>query len=799
MRGFLSDLRQAVRTLRTQRAFSLTVVLTLALGIGMTTAIFSVVDGIVLRPLPFPAAGRLVSICEQYPGATPDWCSISPPNVEDIAVRSRTIEAVGIARSWPYHLLTASGNEAVSGGLATPGIFAALGVRPVLGRMIQSSDLIGRQSTVALLTWDFWQTRFSGDPGAVGRVMVLDGEPVTIVGILPRGFRMPIIDSPVLWRPLHIDPRDEAHRDWHGFVAFARLRSGASLAALRSELAAIAVPIRRAHFAATQGWGFTAVRLQDLIVGGVRPILLLFLIGALVVLLIGCAHVANLLLARGERKARETALRSALGASRARIARITLVESLVLALMGATLGLVLASWASSAFKALAPDSLPRIDDVRMDVRVLGFAVALALLTTIVFGLLPAIRSARVGIARVLREGGHGAVRGPGRLGRALVVGELALASILVTSAAILVHSFAVLTAWNPGFEREHLLTFSLFAPEPTFTHAMIPALWDRIESELRTIPGVQGVGSASAGPLFGGGDGESEVALDGRPGPEHATVEYYDVSPGYFAALGVPVVRGRPLDSRLRMDAPPEALINETAARRYWPGADAIGKRMTVAAQKADFTIVGVVRDVPALDPTAPVKPQIYWSNRQLPRGFSYFLVRTSVPPQSVAAVVRDRLRLVHRDLRPSNMLTMDDLLGVRVHTPRFDMLLFLAFGSAALLLAAIGTYGLLAYVVSQRTREIGIRIALGAPAVRVIGVVVRQGLVLALTGVLVGAAGSLLVARTMASIAIGVSPVDPMMLLASAAVLLLVATVASLVPARRATSVDPALALLAE
>ena len=799
MRNLVSDLRYALRSLLSQPAFSATAILTLGLGIALTTTIFGVVSGIVLRPLAFPNAGRLITICEQYPGATPDWCSISPPNVEDIAARAKSIAAIGIGRSWPYHLATVEGAEGINGGIATPGLFAALGVRPQLGRLITQADLIGRESNVVMLTDEFWRTRFGAAHDVIGRAITLDGAAVTIIGVLPPGFQVPPYSQVMLWRPLHIDPRDETNREWHGFVAYGRLRDGVDLRSARAELAGIGEQLRREHFTSLAHWGLQLESLQDLVVGGVKPVLLVFLGAVGLVLLVACANVANLLLARASGRRAEIALRAALGASRWRIVRGLLAESFVLALCGALLGVMAADWGTSAFKALAPANVPRLEAVRVDGRVLAFALALSVATTLVFGLVPALRAARVDLAQALREGGRTSSGRRSRFGQLLVVGELALALTLTFGSALLVRSFAALTAWNPGFERQHLLTFTLFAPTDGRDRLQyIPATWKRIEGDLGSIPGVTGVGSASAGPLFGGREGD-DVRFQGSGGEQRASARWYDVSPGFFQTLGVPLLRGRPLDENDRVGAPDVALVNETLARKFWPDDDPLGKRISLFQDRQNVQVVGVVRDVPPVNPDQPVEPEIYWSNRQQPRGYTYFLVRTTVPPATIAPIVRQRIRAIDRDLDPHSIRPMSELMDQELKTPRFQMLLLLTFGASALLLAAVGTYGLFAYMVARRRRELGIRIALGAGGRQIVGAVLRDGLVLALLGVGAGTIASIALSRVMRGMVAGITTVDPAALAVSALVLVAVAVLACLAPARRAANVDPAVTLAAE
>ena len=802
MSNLLSDVRYAVRGLRVHKSFSLTAVLTLALGIGVTTAMFGVVNGIVLRPLPFPHADRLITICTQSPGSSPNWCSASPPNVEDIAARSHTIEAIGIARSDAYHLKTASGTTVINGGIATPGTFRALGVRAERGRLIEDSDLLGRESDVAVLTHALWQTQFSGDPSIVGRSIVLDGHPVVIIGVLDSAVSLPKLSYVQLWRPVDFRPSDEKNRSWAGFIAYGRLKPGVSIDQASTDLAAITTQLRQEYFAKTPVWGLSIRSLQDLVVGRVRPILLVFLAAVFLVLLIACANVANLLLARSASRGREIALRAALGAGGRRIVRALLVESFVLALTGAACGVAVAEWGTAAFQKFAPETIPRIRDVAVDLRVLVFALLLAVGTTIVFGLVPAIRAARVDLAQALREGGRGTSHRKSRLGALLVITELALALMLVSGAGLLTRSFAATANWNPGFEREHLLTFSLFANFEKYSNdRALAGFWNDVEAQLRGIPGVTSVGSTSAGPLFGGGDGSAEVILRGKPTPTGASALWFNVSPGYFRTLGVPFLRGHDLETQDSVAGARPVLINETLARRYWAGDDPVGKLFTfkIGQTPVDAQIIGVVRDVPPITPGQPVDAQMYWSDRQEPRGFSYFVLRTTVPPGSIMPAVSARLAAHDPNLVAGNVNTMEELVGSELTTPRFDMLLLVSFAVAALALSAVGTYGLFAYVVSRRTRELGTRLALGAAPVQIVSAVLRDGLGIATVGIAIGAVGSVFASRVLRGLVSGVSAIDPITIALSAAVLLVVAAVACFAPARRAGAVDPVITLSAE
>jgi predicted permease len=799
MSDLLADIRYAVRGLLARPAFSLTATLTLALGIGTTTAIFSVVNGVVLHDLPYPHDERLVTLCEQFPGSSPDWCSVSPPNVEDIAARSRAFESIGIGRTWPYHLAIDGRQQSVNGGIVTPGAFAALGARPMVGRLFEPADVIGAPSTVAVLSYETWTSRFGSDRGIVGRRIVLDDLPVTVVGVMQPGFTIPPFGAVDLWRPIHIRPTDEEARGWRGFVAYGLLREGTSLEAARAEIARVTGLLRREHFATTERWDIVARPVKDIVVGGIRPTLVLLLAAVVQVLLIGCANVANLLLVRAGARGREMAVRSALGATRGRIARASLVESLILGLAGAAGGVLLAMAGTTLFRALAPPGIPRIDEVRTDGVVLAFALGTGLAAALLFGVVPALRAARGDLARALREGGRASSRRGGRLSAVLVVLELALAVVLIAVAGLLTRTFAAYSAWQPGFERQHLLMFALSAPNVRYpTPEAVAALWTRVEGELATIPGAQSAGTASAGPLFGG-DGESEIRLEGRATPAGASAAWFDVGPSWFGTLGIPVVRGRGIATTDAWGGARIALVNETFAARFLAGAEPVGQRFVMKDREMPLQIVGVVRDVPPLIPGKPPEPQVYWSNQQLPRPFTWVMVRTTLPPASLAAAITARLKSIDSDLEPGSMRPYSELISRQLTRPRFTMLLLVAFGGAALLLAAVGVYGLLAYVVSMRSREIAIRLALGAQRSQVLADVVARGFRLAALGSVVGVGAALALGRTLTTLVSGVSSRDPFTLAGSVVVLLAVAIGACLIPARRASRLDPAAVLSAE
>jgi putative ABC transport system permease protein len=800
MRALVSDVRLAARALARHRTVTIVAVTTLALSIGITTAVFNVVNGVVLRPLPFTQPDRLVAFCEVDRAERTDWCGASVPDVYEIAARVPSIAVAGVARSWPFMMRTVDGADAVNGGLASSEAFQALEITPLAGRLIAPNESGNDWRRVVVLSHDFWQTRFGGRTDVIGQAITLDEEPHTIIGVLPPNARLPELETVQIWRPVHVDPQDEQRRDWKGFLAFARLRTGASLERAQREVAAVAADIQRQHFPTRAGWTIGVKPWIDVVVGSVRRTMYVFLGAVGFVLLIGCANVANLLLARSTVRQREMGVRTALGAPRWTLVRALFLESLMLALAGAAAGLLLGWLASRAFVALAPAGIPRIDEVRVDPSVLAFAVALSILTTLLVGTAPALRATRVDLHETLNEGGRSRTAGrrATRLGSALIVAEIALAVILVTGAGLLSRTFLTLTGWKPGFDQQHLLTAWALASSGKYEkRQQIVDLFVRAEEELRTIPSVVSVGSGSAGPLFGG-DGEGMFTIDGRTpasGEGRQAALWYDISPGYFRTIGLPIVRGRDVTDRDVEGTPLVAVINETFAKRYL-GTAPLGRRIHMLEHDADFVVVGVVRDVPPVKPGEPTPAQIFWSNAQVPRPATYFLVRTAGDPAAVAPAIHTRLHAVDPDLHVSQVRTVHEWLSRELVRPRFGAVLLTTFGALALALAAIGTYGLIAYAVAQRTREIGIRVALGARPRIIVGEILARGMKLAGLGVALGIVGALGLTRLIQGMLAGVPANDPVSFAGSAALLIGGAALACVLPARRASRVDPVVAL---
>jgi putative ABC transport system permease protein len=697
---------------------------------------------------------------------------------------------------------TTDGATGVSGGLATAEAFQALGVKPLAGRFIQRDDIGKNWRRVVVLGNEIWRTRFGSRFDVIGQSIMLDDEPHTIIGILPPDTRVPQLEQVELWRPVHVDPADEERRDWRGFLAFGRLRDGATVEQARVEIAALASTIQRDHFPSKPGWTVAVRSWHDVLIGSVQRAMYIFLGAVGFLLLIGCANVANLLLAQASVQRREMAVRGALGASRARLIRRLLGESLVLALAGAAGGVALGWVASRVFVAVAPRGIPRIDQVGLDLRVLLFTAGVAALTTLLVGAAPALRATNVHLNQTLSEGGRsGTSRLGARVAGLLIVGEIALAVILVTGAGLLARSFATLVGWKPGFEQEHLITVWTFTSPGKFTSGeQVASLFARAEDELRTIPGVVSVGAGSAGPLFGG-DGEMSFKVDGRAapndGPRQATL-WYDVSPSYFRTFGIPVVRGRDISDRDVYSGPKVAVVNERFARRYL-GDRPLGRRIYMIEHEAEFEIVGVVADVPPVRPGDDVPAQIFWSNRQIPRPATYFVIRTASAPGGFAKIIPQRLHVVDPEMQVSQVRTMRDILSRELVRPRFAVVLLGTFGVLALLLAAVGTYGLLAYTVQTQRKDIGIRMALGARPSSIVGGVLGRGMRLAGLAAALGVIASLGLTRLLASQLAGVAPNDPLTFAISVGVLLSAAALASLVPAYRASRIDPIVALRAD
>ena len=809
MRSIAGDLRFALRMLLRSPGVSAAAIVTLALGIGANTAIFTVVDGVLLRPLPYPDSARLLTINGSYPSMGRMRAALSYLEYRDVLAQATTLAGVAAYEHADVNLSgTGGAPERVTLGFASATLFPTVGVQPFLGRGFSAAEERAGDDQAVVLSYATWHERFGGDPRVVGRTMLLDNVPYRVVGVLPRGFAF---SGPCdVWIPLSTSLPATADRGSHWLRVIARMRPGVARAQVDAELSAIAARLReRDPGIYGDRWQLVEQPLIDRLVGDARPALLVLLGAVAFVLLIACANVANLMLARATARRREMAVRSALGASPGRLMRQLLTESLLLSLVGAALGVLLALWGVDALLALAPDALPRASEVALDGRVLAFSLALALATGLAFGLVPALAASRPNLDG-LRDGARGASAARGRLKRALVVGELALSLTLLVGAGLMVRSFLELRAVDPGIAPEHVLTLRVGLPtpkgEPTADdRARWVAWFARATARLRQLPGARAAAATDILP-FDGNDSRYTFDIEGEPPRRVADLpheEVREVTPGYFEALGIPLVRGRVPGDGDDAAAPRIVVVNQALARRYWPhGEDPVGRRIKLHGEGRSgwSTIVGVVGDVRGFGLDQPARPELFVPYAQLTDSAGMaIVVRSDGDAAALAPSVRAALAEVDATQPIFDVQPMSALIASSLAQRRFALVLMLVFAGVALLLAAVGVYGVMSYSVAQRTQELGIRVALGASTANVLGLVVGDGLRLIAAGLVAGLGGALALTRLIASLLFSVSPTDPATFAVLALLLAAVALVAIVIPARRALRVDPMQALRSE
>jgi len=823
----LQDLRYAVRTALRDRAFTLVAVLTLALGIGANSALFTIVNAVLLAPLPFHDPAQLVRVTTDFTGQRTRDAGLSIPELFDLRRSGVFSEIAGV---WPVsaNLTETEEPERVETALVEATYFTMLGVRPGLGRLFTAADGQPGITEVAVISDALWRRRFGSDPGVLGRRIRVDNDRYTIIGVAPASFRHPgrgtetavEVWAPAGWlaSPFPTQPVRRAYVLQGGL---ARLAPGLTPPAAQARLDAIAADLRRqypADYPAAAGWTWRVIALQDDLVGNVRPALLLLLGAVGFVLLIACANVASLLLARSAARQREVAVRRALGAGRGRLIQQLLTESVLLSALGGAAGLLIAVWGVEALVQLSPADLSRLHGIAVNGQVLAFTAVLAIVTGIAFGLAPALHGSRVDLNRVMRESTRGATasRPVARLRGALVVAEFALALVLLVGAALLVQSFWRLQGVDLGFRSQSVLTARLWLPQPNdpssgpyFTHAARAAFYRRVLDRIAALPGVEVAGGVSALPLTGT-RGRLSFRIDGRSPDAGDTpaAEAALATPGYFRALGIGLVAGRVFDDHDTADTPPVVVVSESLARRYFAGEDPIGKRIApggrVVAPNGPqpappinwLTIVGVVRDVRTSSVDSDPPAMVYRTVWQASNLNLSLAIRTNADAATLAEAIRREVKVVDRNEPVFAVKTMDEVVGSALAERRFSMLLLALFAGTALVLSAIGIYGVMAYFVSQRTQEIGIRIALGASSRDLLRLVLGEGVRLAAAGVALGLVGALALTRAVSSLLYRVDPRDPWTFAALAAALTVVALVACYLPARRAARVDPICAL---
>ena len=801
MKTLWQDMRYGLRTLLAKPGFTLVAVVTLALGIGATSTIFSFVNGILLRPLPYQDSERLVLIDETAVKRGMSSAGVSFPNFVDWREQNGVFAGVAAYDDRSFALTGGGGEpEQLSGGIVSANTFELLGVRPMLGRTFRSDEDGPDQSDVVILSHGLWERRYGANSSVVGQTIVVNNRAREVVGVMPLGFKFP--ETAELWIPLTPEVKGWTRND-HGISAVGRLKPGMSLEQAQADMSAVARRIEEQNPVTNEGMGVNLIPLRDGLVGGYRKALLLLLGVVGLVLAVACANVANLLLARASARQRELAVRAALGASRWRVFRQLLTESLLLGVTGGALGLLLAMWGLDLLLAAIPIDLPFWMKFTLDWRVLGFAAGTALLTSLIFGVAPALQASRVDINETLKEGGRGgAGASRHRLRRALVIVEVALSLILLISAGLMMRSFLRLQQVNPGLNAENVLTLRVSLPNAKYD---VPEkrqdFFKQLLERTRALPGVQSAGAISYLPLSGGGWGRS-ITIEDHPVVsvgQAPSINHCVITPDYFRAMGITLLTGRDFTEADSRDAAKVTIIDERLAREYWPNESPLGKRVRFGPPEDNepwHTIVGVVGEVKHESLNLTQRKSVYLPHAQVSIGGMALVVRTRANPESLAAAVRSQVKELDPNQPVTAVSTMSEVVSRSVWQPRLYAILFGVFAAVALLLASVGIYGVMSYAVTQRTHEIGIRMALGAQRGDVLRLVIGQGMWLALVGIGIGVLASLGLTRLMQSLLFGVGATDPGTFAGVAALLTAAALIACYIPARRATKVDPMIAL---
>lgn len=813
------DLVQALRSLRRRPTFAVLAVATLALGIGATSAIFSMVNGVLLRPLPFERPGELMLVHTRLDGVP--GRELSQPEYWELRERARSFSGLAAFSNGTLTLTGSGTPERFNTGYVTADAIPLLGVAPALGRTFAAEEDLPGRPAVVLLSDGLWRRRFGADPQVVGRALILDDMPTTVIGVMPPGFQLPahyVGGGMEAWTLLRLDPAiDRSERGWHWLSVVARLRPGVDRAGAEREVAAITAGMLRQYpIEYDEAFTGSLIPAAEHLVGDIRPVLLVLLGAVALLLLIAASNVAALFLARAEERHREIAVRAALGARAGRIVRQLLTESATLAVAGGAAGLLLAAYGTRALVAAAPPTLPRLDAIGLDVPVLLFTAAVSIATGLLFGLAPAWYAARPDLARALTDGGRSGSAGARRqrFRRGLVVTQIALALVLVVAAGLLIRSFERMRGVDPGFDPGGLLTARLeLSPVRYESSESIRGFFERLVARAEALPGVRSAAVVKALPMTQLELGDWSFLREGRfslpPRQDEWNLAYWQaVGPGYFETMRMPVLQGRGIEAGDRTAAPGVAVVNRTLARQAWPGEEAIGQRLLMGGGATDSvwrTVVGIVGDVRHRGLDAEPRPEIYLPHAQFPAGTGTPLrtlrvvLRTEGDPAALAAPLRAAVAELDADIPLTEVQTMEEALGVWAAERRLTMLVVAGFALLALALGAVGVYGVVAHLVTQRTREIGIRIALGAVPREILGLVLSQGVRLAGLGIAVGLLGALAASRLLTRLLFEVEPTDTATFVATAAVLALVAVAASLIPAARAVRTDPVDALRSE
>jgi putative ABC transport system permease protein len=814
MDSLLQDIRYGVRVLLKNRSFTAVAVFALALGIGANSAIFSVVNSVVLRPLPYKDSERLVTIYSSLLQPGLEKIVVSAPELADFREQNNSFDEVAAYDFQGVNVTGGDEPERIRAALLSPNLLPLLGIDSLIGRGFSPVEDQPGHSQVAVLSYSLWQRRFAGDRNVIGRSIAVDGKSLEVIGVMRGDFHFPDADTE-LFLPLTISPEllTEDNRGSHYLSVIARLRPGASIERAQADVNAIAQRMSVEHASTYRsGYGAQVIAMRDDIVGDVRQTLFILLGAVGFVLLIACANVANLLLARGAARQKEVAVRTALGATRLRLVRQFLTESAILAIIGGGLGLLLALWGVEFLVALSPASIPRINEISLDARVVAVTIGVSLLTGLLFGLAPAMQFSKPDLNETLKDVGRSSTDGRHRqrLRGLLVISELALSIVLLAGAGLMIKSFIKVQGANPGFDTENLLTMRLSLPRSKYSDfnqqtRFFQELIERIQAQ----PGVQSTAAINALPLSGS-TGDRSFKIEGRtpaPGEAGPDEELRFISFGYFSAMGISLFRGRDFTERDNSGAPRVVIVNQALADRYWSGDDALGKRIAYSGLgegKPNWCeIVGVVSNVKHTGPDIPAKPEVYlpylqplFSTATSTIGPMYLVIRSATPPANLTPAIRGAIASIDANQPVSNVKTMSERLNGALAQRRFNMLLLDIFAGVALLLASIGIYGVMSFAVTQRTRELGIRMALGASASNLLRLILGQGMALALIGVIGGLAASFVLTSLINSLLYEVSATDPLTFFAVSVILIAVAMGACLIPARRAMKVDPMVAL---
>jgi putative ABC transport system permease protein len=812
MQTLFQDLRYGLRMLAKNPGFTAIAVLTLALGIGANTAMFSIIDAVMLRPLPFPQPQGLVKVWTRFTGIglpnDRNW--ISAPEARDIGELNKSFSGVAAFTDASFNVTVQANPERIEGVAVSPSLFALLGVRARLGRVFASEEAQPGRDNVLLLGYGLWQRRFGSDPHIIGRTLVANGKPYVVIGVLPSGFDYP--NQAEMWAPLAFTAEDLSpdNRGNHGYELLARLRPNVSLAQARADMELVGkMMTERSRDYPYKAYNFTLTLtpLLEETVGDVKSSLWILMGGVGFVLLVACANIAGLSLVRASARQRETSIRLALGASPRRLARQLITESLLFGVLGGTVGLLLARWGLQALVALSRTAIPRVANTSIDGWVLAFTTVLALGTGVLVGLGPAFQAARGMPYETLKEGGHGQPGAPAgapsrRLRPLLVVGETAVALVLLTGTGLLLKSLVRLLGVDPGFRAVSVLTMRVSLPEEEYRKPeQVRAFYHDLLDRIQQLPGVKAAGAVNILPLSGHSN-SGTITVDSQAVPADQTTPEADwrpVTPGYFKALEISLVAGRYFDDRDTDSSPPVAIIDESMARTYWPNEDPIGKRIKQGGRESTApwrAVVGVVRHVRYRTLEARSRVEFYWPQAQRPYNTLSLAIRTERDPMALAPTIAKQIHAIDPDLPAYQVRTMLEVTRDSVAQRRVMLILLGLFAAAALVLAAVGIYGTVSYSVAQRTHEIGVRMALGAEARHVLRMVLKQGIALALGGIGLGLLGSLALTWLLSAMLFGVRPTDPLTFTSVSVLLTAVALLASYIPARRATQVDPLVAL---